>query len=191
MCYRGRGLSSAQLPTAKRGKSIVTCIIMIRPVAEDRRYNGSVQWALFAVLMWRTVSGEPWVIREWTPNLRGSGLRNALQPLSRIVSLRGDLRPNAGKRYRGGPAVIYGGLSVILALLVTKAGHWTLPGAMSIALVIGTSRLTLALHTGPKVAAGGVRSVWRPRNCNTRGRTAIRPADQASCRDGAPCRGCV
>ena len=140
---------------------------------------------------WRTVSGEPWVVREWTPNLRGSGLRNALQPLSRIVSLRGDLRPNAGKRYRGGPAVIYGGLSVILALLVTKAGHWTLPGAMSIALVIGTSRLTLALHTGPKVAAGGVRSVWRPRNCNTRGRTAIRPADQASCRDGAPCRGCV
>ena len=140
---------------------------------------------------WRTVSGEPWVIREWTPNLRGSGLRNALQPLGRFVSLRGDLRPNAGKRYRGGPAVIYGGLSVILALLVTKAGHWTLPGAMSIALVIGTSRLTLALHTGPKVAAGGVRSVWRPRNCNTRGRTAIRPADQASCRDGAPCRGCV
>jgi hypothetical protein len=42
MCYRGRGLPSAQLPTATRGKSIVTCIIMIRPVAEDRRYNGSV-----------------------------------------------------------------------------------------------------------------------------------------------------
>lgn len=103
---------------------------------------------------WRTVSGEPWVIREWTPNLRGSGLRNALQPLGRFVSLRGDLRPNAGKRYRGGPAVIYGGLFVILALLVTKAGRWTLPGAISIALVIGTSRLTLDLHTGQEVAAG-------------------------------------
>jgi len=62
---------------------------------------------------------------------------------------------NSPSGHTAGAAAVYGGLFVILARLFTKAGHWTLPCATSIALVIGTSRLTLDLHTGPEVVTGG------------------------------------
>ena len=52
--------------------------------------------------------------------------------------------------------VTYGGLLAIMARLVTGRERWTLPCAISVAVVIALSRLALGVHTVAEVGIGGL-----------------------------------
>jgi hypothetical protein len=62
--------------------------------------------------------------------------------------------------------MIYGGLFVILAILVTKAGHWTLPGEMSIAMAL---LVVVVFKKFPEPAEVAIRTfafcVWQLSEC--------------------------
>jgi membrane-associated phospholipid phosphatase len=57
--------------------------------------------------------------------------------------------------HTAGATAVYGGLFAILARFTTRLAYWPLPCAVLIAVVIGTSRLILDMHSGPEVVAGG------------------------------------
>ena len=68
--------------------------------------------------------------------------------------LAGDhLRSPSGHTAAG--AAIYGGLLAVVARRATGHNRWTLACALSVALVIGGSRLALGVHTGLEIAVGG------------------------------------
>jgi undecaprenyl-diphosphatase len=53
-------------------------------------------------------------------------------------------------------AAIYGGLLAVVARPVAGHRRWTLACALSVALVIGTSRLALGVHNALEVTIGGI-----------------------------------
>ncbi len=65
-----------------------------------------------------------------------------------------DLHSPSG--HTAAAAAVYGGLLGILVRRLTGRSSWALPCAMSVALVIGVSRLVLGLHTGLEVVIGAV-----------------------------------
>ncbi len=71
----------------------------------------------------------------------------------------GHLLPIAGLRSPSGhtaaAGAVYGGLLAICAQRATGHARWTLPCAVSLAVMIGLSRLALGVHTVPEIVLGG------------------------------------
>jgi membrane-associated phospholipid phosphatase len=71
----------------------------------------------------------------------------------------GHLLPILGLRspsgHTAGAAVVYGGLFGIWIEIMTGAMIWTVPVALSCALIIGGSRLVLGVHSDVEVLIGG------------------------------------
>ncbi len=72
----------------------------------------------------------------------------------------GNLLPIPGLHSPSGhtaaAGAVYGGLLGIVAERLSGHARWTLPCALSVAVVIGLSRLSLGVHTVAEVVAGGV-----------------------------------
>lgn len=71
----------------------------------------------------------------------------------------GHLLPGLGLRSPSGhtaaSAAVYGGLFALAMTLAVGHRRWTLVCAVSMAIVIGASRLALGVHTGLEVVIGG------------------------------------
>jgi membrane-associated phospholipid phosphatase len=80
-------------------------------------------------------------------------LKLGLIPCGQFLPLSG-LRSPSG--HTAGAAVIYGSLIAIWLRTRTGTALWTIPVALLIVFLIGTSRLALGLHSGIEVVVGGV-----------------------------------